>query len=53
MGLTISLVDLPNGWGGHLEVFVMDLFSGWGCVANLHLSNTQYVVILDTDILII
>jgi hypothetical protein len=46
-------VDLPNGWGGHLEVFVMDLFSGWGCVASHHLSNMWYVVILDIDILII
>ncbi len=53
MGFNISLVDLPNGWGGHLEVFVMDLFSGCNCVASHHLSNTPYVVILDIDVLII
>lgn len=53
MGFNISLVDLPNGWGGHLEVFVMDLFSVWGCVASHHLSNMQYVMILDIDIFII
>jgi hypothetical protein len=53
VGFNISLVALPNGWGGHLEVFVMDLFSGWVCVASHHLSNTPYVVILDIDILII
>jgi hypothetical protein len=38
---------------GHLKVFVMDLFSGCGCVASHHLSNTRYVVILDIDVLVI